>query len=607
MKKDSILKILFFLLIFVININFCYADDYIGTITATGVYLRKGAGTNYSVIKTLSQGNKYKLVSNNIVPNQAGCNDGWYVIYYEGLNTGYVCSTYVSVNESSVEEVIHIDEDAYYRPWTTPKLAIMGGAKYITAAYINKGQFTSYLKKFNVNPASGRVYNHQYMANLAAPYSEAYSSFKSYRDNGLLELPLEFTIPIFENMPDNTKLPGKEANTSCQNEVVDEEFEEALNREEFPESYKCKLRLVHNTYANWTFKSLKTGLDFNKSVTAEKSVSSISGNEIYYDKSSGKYIQTEKGWYKANDETVAYYLDPRNFLNPERILMFENLGYSDNYTESVVQSIINNTFMEGYSLIDNMLYSSIFVEAGKSANISSVYLASLARQESGTKGSRATTGDEFTYQGVSYKNLFNFFNIGAYSSAESPILAGLVWASGGSSSVIVSNTSSGVSNNENPSDNEDNMQDNTESETPLVEVKKSILTEELVLEKLELTKQNDCLTNISIGTKVIDIKNKMNDVTIMVNGLSDEDIIKTGDVITITDNINTLSYTVSIKGDVDGDGKISSNDYVKIKNYIMEISGSELDVSRSVAADIDNNGAIGSADYVKIKNIIMER
>ena len=607
MKKVSILKILLFLLIFILNINFCYAEDYVGTITATGVYLRKGAGTNYSVIKTLSQGSKYKLVSNKIEENEAGCNEGWYKIYYEGTNIGYVCSKYISIQESSLEEVIHIDEDAYYRPWTTPKLAIMGGAKYITSAYINKGQFTSYLKKFNVNPASGRVYNHQYMANLAAPYSEAYSSFKSYRDNGLLELPLEFTIPIFENMPDYTKLPGKDVDTSCQNEVVDEEFEEALNREEFPESYKCKLRLIHNTYANWTFKSLKTGLDFNKSVTAEKSVSSISGNEIYYDKSSGKVVQTEKGWYKANDETVSYYLDPRNFLIPERILMFENLGYSDNYTESVVQSIINNTFMEGYSLIDNMLYSSIFVEAGKSANISSVYLASLARQESGTKGSRATTGDEFTYLGVTYKNLFNFFNIGAYSSAESPILAGLVWASGGSNSVIVGNQSYNENNDNSNDDNNSDTQGNTELETNEVEEVKSNLTEELILEKLGLTKQNNCLTNIGIGTKLIDIKNKMSDVTIIVNSLNDEDVLKTGDVLTITDNIKTLSYTISIKGDVDGDGKISSNDYVKIKNYIMEASGSELDVSKSVAADIDNNGAIGSADYVKIKNIIMER
>ena len=597
--KRNLFKILFFFLIFLINISFCHAEEYIGTVTGTGVYLRKGPGTNFSTIKTLNQSAKYKLVSNELIASQASCNEGWYKIYYEGTNTGYVCSSYLSISAASSEEVIHIDEDAYYRPWTSPKLAIEGGAKYITAAYINKGQFTSYLKKFNVNPDSGRVYNHQYMANLAAPYSEAYSAYKSYLNNGLLLLPLEFTIPIFTDMPEYTKLPGKDVLSDCQSEVTDTEFETLLDNEEFPESYKCKLRLIHNTYANWTFKSLKTGLDFNKSVNAEKAVSSIQGGDIYYDKSSGSAVQTEKGWYKANTETVAYYLDPRNFLIPERILMFENLGYSENYTESVVQSILNNTFMEGYSLIDNMLYSTIFVNAGIKANISSVYLASLARQESGTKGSRATSGDEFTYQGVTYKNLFNFFNIGAYSSAESPILAGLVWASGGANSVIV-----GESNNDN------NSNVSNEEEKPNVtgeEIKTSNLTEAIIIEKLNVIKQNNCLTNINIGTKVSDLKNKIDGVNISVNGLNDDDIIKTGDTIVITDNIKTLSYVIAIKGDVDGDGKISANDYVKIKNYIMESSGSELDVSKSTAADVDNNGAIGSADYVKIKNIIMER
>lgn len=596
MKSNYYLKICSFLIVFLINITFCYAEDYAGTITGTGVYLRKGPGTNYSTIKTLSQSSKYKLVSNEIIKSEKDCNDGWYKIYYEGTSTGYVCSKYVSVSLLSEEDVIHVDEDTYYRPWTSPRLAIEGGAKYITSAYINKGQFTSYLKKFNVNPESGRVYNHQYMANLAAPYSEAYSSHKSYRDNGLLLLPLEFTIPIFNDMPDYTKLPGKEIDTSCQSEVTDEEFESLLNNEEFPESYKCKLRIVHNIYKNWTFKSLKTGLDFNKSVTAEKSVSSIQGGNIYYDTSSGSPIQTEKGWYKANTETVAYYLDPRNFLIPERILMFENLGYSDNYTEGVVQSILNNTFMEGYSLIDNMLYSKIFVDAGVKANISSVYLASLARQESGSKGSRATSGDEFTYQGVTYKNLFNFFNIGAYSSAESPILAGLVWASGGSSSVIVGNNSNNNDNNTGTASNNNGT-----------EVNVSNLTESIVLNKLNVIKQNNCITNINIGTTVNDLKNKLDGLNVVVNGLNDSDLIKTGDIINITDNINTLSYTIAIKGDVDGDGKISANDYVKIKNYIMEATGSELDLAKSTAADVDNNGAIGSADYVKIKNIIMER
>ena len=56
-------------------------------------------------------------------------------------------------------------------------------------------------------------------------------------------------------------------------------------------------------------------------------------------------------------------------------------------------------------------------------------------------------------------------------------------------------------------------------------------------------------------------------------------------------------------GDVNGDGQITSLDYIKIKNHIMEtkvLSGGELD-----RADVNKDGSITSLDYIKIKNHIM--
>lgn len=580
MKKNIFYYTIIILLIFIFNMNVCYAETYKGKVNGSGVNLRQGPGTNYSRIKSVSNGNYYILVSNTLYASESGCASGWYKIYYEGTSTGYICSNYLEVSLSDTES-----NDIYDRPWTTPKKAIIGGAKFITESYVNAGQFTSYLKKFNVNPNGNyKVYNHQYMANLRAPYSEAYSSYKSYRDNNLLSLPLEFSIPVYENMPDYTELPGTDRDSSCQTEITDSVFEDALNAEGFPESYKCKLRLIHNTYSNWTFKAMHTGLDFNKSVIAEQSVSSIQGGDIYYDLSSGSKIETEKNWYRANYEATSYFLDPRNFIIPERILMFENLYYRDYYNTTVVQSILKGTFMAEYSLIDNQSYAEIFVEAGRSANISSAYLASLAKQESGTKGGIATTGNEFTYKGITYKSLYNFYNIGASSSAESPVLAGLVWASGGSSSVIVSgNTSSNEPNN-----NVDNS-----------------LKENDILNKLGVVNNSNCLVGIAAGTTYQTIKNSLSDLNVTIEGMQDGDILKTGQIISISNGTNTLTYTIVIKGDVDGDGYIGATDYVKIKNYIMEKSGSDLNLSQSLAADADGNGEIGATDYVKIKNSIM--
>lgn len=583
MRNKYLKFTIIFVAIFVFNINFCHAENFKGKIIGSGVYVRKGPGTNYDTVKTLTKGNTYSLVSNIIHQTEGGCNSGWYQIYYSNSSTGYVCSNYVEI--SLVNEDTY---DEYERPWTTPKAAIIGGAKFITESYIKKGQFTSYLKKFNVNPNGDyNVYNHQYMANLAAPYSEAYSSFKSYRDNGLLNLPLEFTIPVFLNMKEYYNLPEATPNNECLYEITDNEFEAELNEENFPESYKCKLRIIHNTYPNWTFKALHTNLDFDRSVFAEQSVSSIQGGDKYYDLSSGDKVQTEKGWYKANYDTVAYYLDPRNFLMPERILMFENLGYSENYTSPVVQSILKGTFMEEYSIIDNQSYAEIFVEAGYKSQMSSVYLASLARQESGSNGSRATSGEQFTYQGITYQGLYNFYNIGANSSAESPILQGLVWASGGSQSVIVG----GVTQPENSDNN----------------ITESILDENYVLQTIKANKESDCLTGFLLGTTLKEVKDKMPHLNIFIDGANDSDILKTGQIITISDGKTSYTYTISISGDVDGDGQIGATDYVKIKNYIMEKEDSGLNIAQSLAADVDENDTIGATDYVKIKNSIMER
>lgn len=569
-----IISIFFIVLsFFLIFQNIYVSADTQAVITGNGVRLRKEAFvSNSNIIRELAMGSVITILSEEKISG-AGCSNGWYQVK-SGNDTGYVCSSYVSTNTNKS------DGDIYLRPWTSPKKAIMGGAVFISNSYISKGQNTPYLKKFNVT--SYKTYNHQYMANLQAPYSEAYLSYNSYKENGLLNLPLEFTIPVFNNMPEVTVLPGSTGNNNCQAEVNDSVFEEALNNEGFTEDYKCKLRILHNTYPNWTFKAMKTNLDFEASAIREQSSSSIQGKDIYLFKdANGNKVMTEKNWYKANIETVRYYLDPRNFLVPERILMFENLGYSDNYTETVVNSMLKSTFMDGISILDNQSYASIFVEAGKNASMSAVYLASLAIQESGRNGSKATSGEQFTYNDITYRGLYNFFNIGAFSSEKSPILAGLVWANGANNDNVV-NESGGK----------------TEEERSYLETLNTKVVE-------------GCLTNIKNNTNASYFKIGYNDVSITIkdkNGrvLGDDELVGTGMIIEIKDSENTYTYTLSVSGDIDGDGKLSASDYVLIKNNIMKYSNSEFTVEKELAADANSDGKISAADYVLIKNAIMK-
>ena len=74
--------------------------------------------------------------------------------------------------------------------------------------------------------------------------------------------------------------------------------------------------------------------------------------------------------------------------------------------------------------------------------------------------------------------------------------------------------------------------------------------------------------------------------------------IKTGAKIKIGDK----EYTAVVLGDNNGDGKVSSADYVKIKNVIRgKEKNSDLETK---ASDVNGDGKISSADYVKIKNVI---
>lgn len=93
----------------------------------------------------------------------------------------------------------------FLRPWNNRYRSIVGGAMYIGSNYINRGQNTGYLQKFNVT--STNTYSHQYMTNVEAANSEALKTKNAY--NGLLDsVPLVFSIPVYENMPaENCPVP----------------------------------------------------------------------------------------------------------------------------------------------------------------------------------------------------------------------------------------------------------------------------------------------------------------------------------------------------------------------------------------------------------------
>lgn len=87
------------------------------------------------------------------------------------------------------------------RPWNSIYKAVVGGGIFLGKQYINKGQDTLYLQKFNVTPVN--TYGHQYMTNVQAVASEAPNQRKAYTN---VDIPIEFSIPVYEDMPESACL-----------------------------------------------------------------------------------------------------------------------------------------------------------------------------------------------------------------------------------------------------------------------------------------------------------------------------------------------------------------------------------------------------------------
>ena len=144
-----------------------------------------------------------------------GTYDG-YEGYYNFLNVN------ASGNGSSTI-IKNALEYAKKQGWNTPVKAIEGGAEFLAKSYIQYGQNTLYLQKFDVDDSDGDLYWHQYQQNVAAAKTECVDIMQSYKEiDDNLNLPFNFVIPVFENMPETKcAMPGTESIVTQNIEITD--------------------------------------------------------------------------------------------------------------------------------------------------------------------------------------------------------------------------------------------------------------------------------------------------------------------------------------------------------------------------------------------------
>lgn len=207
----------------------------------------------------------------------------------------------------------------------------------------------------------------------------------------------------------------------------------------FPDSYIPSLKALHAQYPSWHFMATDTGLDWGASLYEEanpehhlgialihnnyiwpNSYKSQKHNNFEFGANGFKTVYDGPAWTLASDSLVAYYLDPRNFLQEDGIFQFLNLLYDDNQTVEGVRAIVQGSFMEDGAHVygESFSYPELLHAVGKELGVSPYYLAASIKQEIGLAGtSKSIRGDSPTVSpgGIPLKGYYNYFNVYAYT------------------------------------------------------------------------------------------------------------------------------------------------------------------------------------------------
>ena len=161
----------------------------------------------------------------------------------------------------------------------------------------------------------------------------------------------------------------------------------------FPADYAIPLTELHLLHPSWNFIPLlvteqNAALTWSyvlQKETASPDINLISGGNAYTAYRHASNAQPEPGFYQASTAAVAYFLDPRNFLNETDLFQFCDLSSGMTGTEGLV-AVLRGTFMENAVLENGKTYAEYLGEIGQELGINPVYLAVRIRQELGAAG-----------------------------------------------------------------------------------------------------------------------------------------------------------------------------------------------------------------------------
>lgn len=583
--KNKLLILIIGILSFVIPS--VYAESY-AELTDSGVNIRSGPSTSSSKLGLVNSGEKYNLLSNDLVQTQGGCDSGyWYKISYNN-QTAYLCSSYAKVvtttpvvitAEAKTECENELKNAGFPEKYWNQLCQLKAKYPAWTFETVNTGyDFASAVQKeackCSISTSAKAEFKDTTCGNsYDSGYTGASQAAVAYYMNPLNFLD-EQNIFMFESgyvneaiKPYYPQMISKISNSTLLKNIPDLPTYIANAS---PESGASATFLAARIRVE-----LGTGL-LSSGTYKGQLQSALSGN---YTTRYGLYY-TGNGFASAGTSVDNYY-------------NFYNIGASDG--SGVTQKALAYAYKQGWG--------------------GSQYDMPTARQIAVTGGASWTYRNYINVgQQTMYFNKFNFNPASTHSASthqymtniEAPVSEGkslynaynsLNLLSLGYKFVIpvYSNTTAVIDNS-----SQGATGDTSNSSTGL--------SPSTMIVSAGYSLSGTIINNVAKETSISDIAGRIasQGATVEVysgNNKVNDGLIGTGMTIKVISSSGTTSFTVIVKGDPSGDGKINALDLLQVQKTIL--GQKKLDGVYSTAADTSGDGKVNALDLLQIQKSIL--
>lgn len=614
-------------------------DKVYNSLNGTFLYSRETASTIKKVCKE-KNANPYYVIARLLQEqgNAGGATskmvdtDG--TIYYNLFNIGATGNTSQEVYNNALAR-------AKKEGWASIEKCLSDGITFLFSAYINNKQNSIYLNKFDVE-AYGGLYIRQYMQNIEAPKSEGTSMYNKMKSAGLLDENLTFIIPVYENMtsttstspdasieayPKNIRVKEGHSNVMIRSsrsttstivgKIADssvvvlsvERYADGWHKViledgttgyvKFNTSYLEEIDDITNCYEEVTVINNDVILRVGPGLSQLEITHLAKGQVIHRIDSSGRYFIDGKVWdrvilsdsrqgFVARDNIQKIDYNESFIVNAEGGLYLRETPAGNIIRKLEKGSIV--TRLEAGSKVGEYTWDKVITEDGVIGYVAREYLIKVDGEEVPDENPNNTVENELANNEVIENEIIGNNNIENNETIENEIEDENNKVEEEVNNTVEDNNTEEDNDNQNNvnnnvGDNENTDGENNETGGNEAEDDEGIDTERVIIVEPSATAN-------SIPNAVITRNDKV------ITGSS---VIATGDIASMGDT----KYTIVKKGDSTGDGYVKANDYLIIKDYIMETGTAKLEGAFKMAADVTGDNQVKANDYLKIKDHIM--